>query len=287
MTLKWFVEKLKALRIAEVVMMSGFFMIGCFFGTTQFADCVPQVLMAFMGVILYTISVYTLNSYADYEFDKGNERLQKLGKIKHRQYGALTIVFFLAAAAMFYAIKPVLFIYVSVSFCLWCLYYFPQTRLKATFFGGTIVHFIAQILHFHLGYLAVDDISLRSILIASYFALLLSAGHLHHELVDYEADKANGVKTTAVRLGFNKVVRVIEALFLISVVYWIGLLWDGYITLAECLPFLIVSVVLIVLYMFKWNIRQMKPMGFRLYYRLMFLAAGIVFVMLKLGSIFS
>ena len=40
-----------------------------------------------------------------------------------------------------------------------------------------------------MGYVILEPLSLNSFFISIYFALLFSAGHLHHEVIDYEADK--------------------------------------------------------------------------------------------------
>lgn len=160
---------------------------------------------AYMMIFLFVLSIYLLNSFADYKRDRQSSRLADLNKWPRKTYFrlmALSTITFLAMAA---SINWSVFAASSLSFALWLAYYLKPLRLKESILLGTGIHLICGILHFQLGYGYAAAITWESILIGGYFGLLLATGHFNHELLDFDDDSATGTRTSAVRLGAKQI----------------------------------------------------------------------------------
>lgn len=191
-----------------------------------------------VGVIAYTLSVYNLNAYSDYEYDWLNPRLKKLGAIKKWQYGTGIIILFIACELIFYKLNIQLVWAGLAAFSLWCLYYLPGIKLKAVMLGGTFIHLVGGMLHFHFGWLAVQPVSVKSVLCSLQISLLLCAGHINHEMLDYESDKAHHIGTTTVRIGLKKAQWLHFILFAASGIVWVWLYLMHYLNTISFIIFL-------------------------------------------------
>jgi 4-hydroxybenzoate polyprenyltransferase len=236
-------EKIKKIvaagRLYEVIMMSGFFMVGWWWAINSNKIDWLKALTLWAGVIFYTLSVYNLNAYTDYEYDSHNPRLKKLGTIKKWQYGIGIIILFVACECIFYKLNVQLVWAGLAGFGLWCLYYLPGIKLKASMLGGTFIHLIGGMVHFHFGWMAVQTVSVMSILCSLQIALLLCAGHINHEMLDYESDKAHSVRTTTVRIGLKKAQWLHVVLFAASGAVWVLLYTMHYLNTINFLTLLI------------------------------------------------
>jgi 4-hydroxybenzoate polyprenyltransferase len=81
------------------------------------------------------------------------------------------------------------------------LYSHPSFNAKGTPVVSSLPHLIGGALHFLLGYSVFAGIDRPGILIALFFALTFTAGHLNQEVRDYEGDRLNGIRTNAVAFG--------------------------------------------------------------------------------------
>lgn len=255
--------------------MSGFFLIGYVYATDVISLSDPLFWQLFAGIVIYILSVYFLNSYVDYQDDKQNPRLTHLASINRYHYLVLTILTVLAFGTIFFFLQQSIFFISIISFALWVLYYKPGIRLKGSFLLGTVIHLVGGILHFHIGYLAASPFSMASLAISFYIAWILCIGHFHHEIIDYEADKKNGLQTTTVRVGTKPVLKVIGAMFVLSILIWMAVYWMGYIDFAEFIPFFIASLLLTVTYLIRTSFGSLRPLAFRRFYRLIFFLAGL------------
>jgi 4-hydroxybenzoate polyprenyltransferase len=79
-------------------------------------------------------------------------------------------------------------------------------------------------LSFLLGALTFTRIDLSSLLVASYPAVLITAGHLVQEVEDYEEDRLSGCQTNAVRFGRRPIFIIASLLFGFSflLLYWLA-----------------------------------------------------------------
>ena len=85
------------------------------------------------------------------------------------------------------------------------LYSHPSFNAKGTPVASSLSHLIGGMLHFLLGYSAFRGIDHRGMLIALFFALTFTAGHLNQEVCDHDGDRLNGIRTNAVAFGKQSV----------------------------------------------------------------------------------
>lgn len=81
------------------------------------------------------------------------------------------------------------------------LYSHPALDAKGAPVVSSLPHLVGGALHFLLGYSVFGGIDGRGALIALFFALTFTAGHLNQEVRDYDGDRPNGIRTNAVVFG--------------------------------------------------------------------------------------
>jgi 4-hydroxybenzoate polyprenyltransferase len=67
--------------------------------------------------------------------------------------------------------------------------------------ASSLAHFIGGLLHFLLGYTLFAPFDDRGLVISFFFALTFTAGHLNHEVHDFDFDRQNNLMTNAVAFG--------------------------------------------------------------------------------------
>src|SRR5205807_4490178 len=80
-------------------------------------------------------------------------------------------------------------------------YSHPKLNFKGTPIASSLPHLVGGLFHFLLGYSVFSPIDSRGVLIALFFALTFTAGHLNHEVRDFELDSKNNARTNAVAFG--------------------------------------------------------------------------------------
>ncbi len=258
--------------------MTGFSFVGVLFTTVDLWNNWLKNVAVLFFVLFYVMAVYFLNSFADYESDIKSKRLKIIGSISKSKYISLFVIFCILFSSLAIYINVKAFVFSASAMALWSLYYLPPLRLKSSYLIGTIIHFVAGILHFHSGYCSYADYSQSSFAVSVYFALLLSIGHFHHELMDYESDKAAGNRTTAVRIGIDKIHYLRTGLTLLTLIYWIALFFRGYTSKTELCVFLIPTAVLLIL---SFALRQNEVKRFQKISRTIFLVAGLFLLGIK------
>lgn len=194
--------------------MTGFSFVGVLFTSIEDWKIVP-VFVTSISILIYVMTVFFLNSYADYSADQNSERLAHVGVIPRSTYAlllAVTTVILLITSTM---ISYGYLILMVASILLWCMYYLPPFHLKTRLLGGTVAHFIGGSLHFHMGYVGFGDSFDGGLGYSLIFSCILTAGHFNHEIMDYHADQKHGYLTTTVRWGVatGRVLRTLLSLF--------------------------------------------------------------------------
>lgn len=105
------------------------------------------------------------------------------------------------------------------------IYSYPGLRAKGIVLASSATHFIGGLLHFLLGYLLFAPIDTNGILIASFFALVFTAGHGIQEVQDHVADRLAGIQTNAVVFGKRAVFGVALAGFVFAYGFLFYLAW--------------------------------------------------------------
>ena len=275
-----FLAFIKSARFAEISILLGFPMIGLFFAFKSVDQLLSLPVFLFATAIfsLFT-AIYAFNGLAGTEDDKHNSRLADLAG-KRRSFIITLAVSIVASLILFFLIKPVLAAFSAVSFLLWCVYSFPKKGFKYRPILGTLIHFIGQIIHFLMGYTVLAPLDKASAAAAVYFALLFSAGHINHELIDHDADEKSGIKTGAVCFGVTAWKKVSFALFTLAAIYISALSVTNKELLPLCFPFIISGFIHIIFKIctFKKPAVQTKFLEERRFYRILYFAAGIVFI---------
>lgn len=275
---------IKSARFAEVSILLGFPMIGLFFAFKSVDQLVSLPVFLFAAAIfsLFT-AIYAFNGLAGTEDDKHNSRLADLAG-KRRSFIVTLAVSLVLSLILFFMIKPLLAVFSAISFLLWCVYSFPKKGFKYRPVLGTMIHFFGQIIHFLMGYTVLAPLDKGSAAASLYFALLFSAGHINHELIDHDADEKAGTRTGAVCFGVSAWEKVSFALFLIAALYISALSLIEKELLLTCFPFIIAGIIHTIFKTctFKKVSMQAKFLEERHFYRILYFAAGIVFIAAKI-----
>jgi 4-hydroxybenzoate polyprenyltransferase len=269
------------LRIKEVLLMTGFSIIGIFFIESSLLNKPKVLFYSCICMPIFVLNIYHLNFYADFEEDLKSSRIKKLVYFSKKYYLLSFFITTILLTVVYISFSLTLMLVYHIILFLWIMYYLRPFRLKAKLFLGTLVHFFAGILHFQLGYLAFDSLNLYSLLISIFFALLLSIGHINHEAIDYENDLLTGIKTTTVRLGLKTNKLILVCIMLVAMVYWSFLLFNNVIFFFSFIIFILPFLPLI-FYMIFFS--EPNPLVFQKISRTVFLVAGLIFLTHKFFS---
>ncbi len=268
----------KALRLAEVLLMTGFILIGAIFGISVKGDIDWEnlVLVSIVSYVLM-LSVYTANSWLGYSHDKQNQRLNAQLYFSKSFYLFATILFYLVSFVMCWWMKPGSLPMHFLIFALWFLYGMPGFGKHLPIIG-TVIHFLVAVVQFNFAYMFFVPLSEISMFISVYFALLISAGHIHHEIVDYEADKSNMIKTSTVKWGIKNTKYVSFLIFAGAHLYWAVLFWKHIIDTFQLLVFGVGFLFHLVLFLYyNKNMENSidKRLTYRSVYRFIYLVCGL------------
>lgn len=272
---------IKRLRIGEVMLMSGYFWVAALTATSYIPEPSMNALLLCISVVCYIASVYCLNSFTDYELDKSNPRLIYLSEAPRPYYLYWLLIFIVAFVCLsFIANRHILYFQIA-SFLLWILYYQKPFQLKARFPWGTVIHFAAGILHFHIGYEIVWGSGFISFMVSLFFASMLSLGHLNHERIDADADKQQGVRTGSALFGSKVILPLFYTGFILTQAYWCLLLKWELISVELWLSFFQLPIILLIgLTPYRNNL--VTPYGVQKVFRLLMLLGFVVFLIGKL-----
>lgn len=272
---------IKKYRVTEVILMTGLCMIGFFIGLDSISfQKTVKTFIVFTTVYFLFQSVYFLNSFWGAKNDCKNKRLISFLKNDLNRLLLLTIVTLLISLSFSWYLGKDIFILSFICFFIWSFYSLPYYGGKERPVIGTFCHFIAQIIHFHIGYLCTSQVSISSISISIYFALIFSAGHLWHEIIDYEADKMSCISTNAVFFGIKKTINAFFIINTISLVYLLYISIAGYLTSLTFYSLLGAGTVQLTIGLFfitKSNI-MLKRIQYRSIYRISYLISCMIIV---------
>jgi len=209
------------MRFVEITGKMGFIFIGVLFASPDLEAYVfirssqLYILCLFLG-----LSIYSLNSYFGYDNDLSNQRLSTIESYSKRGFRNSSICFTIITLLILCFFDWEVSVTAGLMILIWGIYASPNIGLKSIPILGLVVAFIAQLLHFHLGYLVFASVSVFSMVISIYFALLFAAGHALHEVIDYEADKEAKLNTSAVYFGRQVLDYTSLFIFAAAAIYW-------------------------------------------------------------------
>jgi len=276
----------QALRLSEVIMMSGFFIIGSFFAIDEFNY---STLLKFTGLsilsIFIVLSVYSFNAAAGKSQDINNLRLKNLKNLSPKVFYIVSLIFSLLSLILSYILNKYAILLCLTIIVLWIFYSNPKNGLKQKAIYGTLVHFVGQILHFTIAWIIFSAFTLETILIALFFSIAFSSGHIMHEIIDYDADKKSGANTNPIKFGYKNSYISIVLLVIFNSFFWASLFAFTVIDFNPFITFFFPSILhLLILISF---IKRYKSNIFviRFLYRIVYFVGGISYIIIKVISV--
>jgi 4-hydroxybenzoate polyprenyltransferase len=192
------VALLRHIRFDEVLVLQGTPLMGVVFSIGTFTAEKFQTLSLFLaGSILLVAHVFTLNDWADVAHGL------KLPdpRVPSRSLFWFSLSLLIASLLVFALLGSRVVILGAIVAALGFFYSHPKLNAKGTPIASSLPHFVGGLFHFLLGYAVFLSIDARGILVALFFALTFTAGHLNHEVRDFELDSQNNARTNAVAFG--------------------------------------------------------------------------------------
>ena len=197
---------LSCVRYQEVLLLQGSPLLGAAFALKEITvESALSVLLLALAGFLLVAHIFTFNDWAGIASDSNdpNKSANVFSTRGITPRGVLLLsAGLLAASLLVFTLLPGRTFLVAVAIAaLGLLYSHPSINAKGLPLVSSSPHLVGGTLHFLLGYSLFGGIDSRGILIAFFFALTFTAGHLNQEVRDYEGDRLNGVLTNAVAFG--------------------------------------------------------------------------------------
>jgi len=274
MTISRILAPLRHIRFDEVFVLQGTPLMGVVFsiGTITAGKC--ETLSLFLGgSILLVAHIFTLNDWADVAHG-----LKATDPEVPPQSLLSFSISLLIASLLVFAFLGLDIVTVGIIIAALGLFYsHPRFNAKGTPIASSLPHLVGGLFHFLLGYALFMPIDQRGIFIALFFGLTFAAGHLNHEVRDFEFDRQNNARTNAV--AFGKRATFLAGLVVFSCAYLCLFLLGWFRFIPRQL-----SVLAILLYPlhFYWSFRalrgQLNPESvdrFQTHYRSLYAVIGI------------
>jgi 4-hydroxybenzoate polyprenyltransferase len=217
---------LASIRYREVLILQGSPLMGAAFSIRPVtAEKLGALLLFAAASFLLVAHIWTFNDWAGLASDRNDPN--KSGDVfSTRGVSSHAVLLFslglLVSSLLLFALLPWLTLVLAAAIAaLGGVYSHPFFNAKGTPLFSSVPHLIGGLLHFLLGYSVFGGIDGRGALIALFFALTFTAGHLNQEVRDYDGDRLNGLSTNAV--AFGRTPTFLAGLVLFTLAY--GTLW--------------------------------------------------------------
>lgn len=276
---------LRHIRFDEVFVLQGTPLMGVAFSMGAITTANIETALVFViGSILLVAHVFTLNDWADIAHGlKAPDPL--VSSLRLFWFSIFLLIASLLVFALISWRVVVLGIIVAV---LGFFYSHPTLNFKGTPVASSLPHLIGGLFHFLLGYVVfppirsygftVEEWICRGGLIALFFALTFTAGHLNHEVRDFDLDLKNNARTNAV--AFGKRATFIAGLIVFTLAYLCLFLLSSFHFVSGAVGFL--PVVFYPLHLF-WSLRALRAglrpevlHRFQIQYRSLYAVIGIL-----------
>lgn len=268
---------LRHIRFDEVFVLQGTPIMGALFSMGAFTEANFATLFVFLiGSILLVAHVFTLNDWAD--IAHGLKAADPL--VSSRRLFWFSLFLLIDSLLVFCLIDPRVVELGVIVAVLGFLYSHPALNFKGTPVASSLPHLIGGVFHFLLGYAVFASLDRRGFFIALFFALTFAAGHLNHEVRDFELDQRTNARTNAV--AFGKRATFIAGLIVFTCAY-VCLFLLGWFGLVPR-PLSLAAVLVYPLHLF-WSLRvlrsQFQPEAvdrFQFQYRALYALIGVSMV---------
>lgn len=263
--------------------MGALFSIGYSMGTLN-AGTFETLGVFLIGSILLVAHVFTLNDWADIAYGfKAPDPL-----VSSRRLFWFSIFLLIASLLVFDLIGGRVVALGAIVAAFGFLYSHPKLNFKGTPVASSCPHLIGGFFHFLLGYAVflpncsgctLSEWISRGVMIALFFALTFTAGHLNHEVRDFELDSKNNVRTNAVAFGKRRT--FIAGLIVFSLAYLCLIFLTGFSLIASSLIFWL-SIPFYIVHLW-WSVRALQAgltpevlHRFQIQYRSLYAVIGIL-----------
>lgn len=270
---------LRHIRFDEVFVLQGTPLMGALFSIGALTTASLETLLIFlMGSILLVAHVFTLNDWADIAHElKAPDPL--VSSLRLFWFSTFLLI---ASLLVFALISERVVVLGAIVAILGFLYSHPKLNFKGTPIASSLPHLVGGIFHFLLGYAVFAPVDRRGFFVALFFALTFAAGHLNHEVRDFELDQKNNARTNAVAFGKQKT--FLAGLILFTCAY-LCLFLLGWFWLVPR-PLMLAAAILYPLHLF-WSLRVLRSQfqpeivdRFQTQYRSLYALIGITMLCL-------
>lgn len=246
-------------------------------------------LLFVVASFLLVAHIFTFNDWAEIcDLKDSNNATARIGnEDSNPRKPLLFSLFLLLASVLLFAFlpRPTLVLAV-ITAALGIFYSHPALKGKCIPIVCSLVHFSGGLLHFLLGYMLFGPLDQRGVLISVFFALTFTAGHLNHEVSDFDADRQNRLKTNAVAFGKRRTFVAGLAVFTLAYVWLLILARSEFVPR----PLALLPILLYPLHIF-WSVRALREgldpdslSRFQLRYRLLYAIIGVAMLLVLFGA---
>lgn len=224
---------LACIRYHEVLVLQGSPLLGAAFAIgAPTADGIARLAAFAVASFLLVAHIFSFNDWAGAITDS-NDPNKSAGVFATRGVTPRQVLVFslglLGAALLLFLAMPFRTFLLAVAIAaLGVFYSHPRINAKGIPVLSSSPHLLGGLLHFLLGYSLFRPIDGRGVLIALFFALTFTAGHLNQEVRDQDGDRMNGLVTNAV--AFGKAAAFLAGLVVFTLAYadlfllaWVGI----------------------------------------------------------------
>jgi 4-hydroxybenzoate polyprenyltransferase len=200
------VAYLGCIRYQEVLVLQGSPLLGAVFAHPRMGlDTVMCAALLAAASVLLVAHIWSFNDWAGAALDandpnKSADVFATRG-VSRRGLAVLSLILLGGSLALLAFLPRQTLLLGVVIALLGGLYSHPYFNAKGTAVVSSLPHLIGGALHFLLGYSVFTPIDRQGALLALFFALTFTAGHLNQEVRDHEGDRLNGIRTNAVVFG--------------------------------------------------------------------------------------
>lgn len=212
---------LSCIRVPDVLVLQGPPLLGAAFALRQEAPSrIDDIALLLAANVCLMAHVFLLNDWSNLAADLADPfkagdvfTAKGVGRPEIAAIGALLLV---AALVLSARLGPVSFLLALGIAGLSALYSLPGAGFKGRPLLNSATHLIGGVLHFQFGYALGGVFDLNGWLLATFFALTFTAGHLAQEVRDHDGDVRMGVRTNAVSFGPKRTFVASVAVFTLS-----------------------------------------------------------------------
>jgi 4-hydroxybenzoate polyprenyltransferase len=197
---------LSCIRYLEVLVLQGSPLLGVAFALREInAAKALDVLVFAIASFLLVAHIWSFNDWAGTRTDLNDpnksDAVFSTKGVSPKGLLLFSLALLLLSLLLFLLLPGRTLLIALIIAALGILYSHPALHAKGIPVLSSLPHLVGGVLHFLLGYSLFETIDRRGVLIALFFALTFTAGHLNQEVRDYEGDRRNGLRTNAVFFG--------------------------------------------------------------------------------------